>query len=114
AAGNVDAIDDGVYASLDQTFTQDALHRIDSDAGAYGSNAYSYDANGNRLTRVHTSGGVTTQTLTYASDSNRLATHDGQTVTLDAAGNTTADPAESLSFVYDDHKRMVEAYVGAT
>ena len=42
---------------------------------------YTYDENGNRLTRVHTSGGVSTQTLTYASDSNRLATHDGLTVT---------------------------------
>jgi RHS repeat-associated protein len=42
-----------------------------------------------------------------------LATHDGNTVTIDAAGNTTADPAENLSFTYDDHNRMVEAYVGA-
>jgi len=113
AAGNVDAIDDGVSSSLDQTFTQDALHRIDAEAGVYGSNDYTYDENGNRLTRVHTSGGVTTQTLTYAIDSNRLATHDGQTVSLAAAGNTTADPAEGVSFTYDDHDRMVAAYVGA-
>jgi RHS repeat-associated protein len=42
-----------------------------------------------------------------------LATHNGNTVTLDAAGNTTADIAENLSFTYDDHNRMVEAYVGA-
>jgi hypothetical protein len=34
-------------------------------------------------------------------------------VTLDAAGNTTADIAENLAFTYDDHNRMVEAYVGA-
>jgi hypothetical protein len=37
-------------------------------------------------------GSVTTQTLTYSADSTRLATHDGETVTLDAAGKTTADP----------------------
>lgn len=43
----------------------------------------------------------------------RLATHNGNTVTLDAAGNTTADPTLNVSFVYDDHNRIVEAYVGA-
>jgi RHS repeat-associated protein len=242
AAGNIDAIADGVNASLTQTFTQDALHRIDSEEGAYGVKDYSYDAAGNRLSRVHYPGsGSITQTLAYVSglsepdlteygggeggggggpasttngtlvmgvnatlvepsatvtlglanvpsgsyhwlalavsgapatsylqwryvgsgadwtvtmpsteqgyefrfflnngytlllasptvtvsssaggggpsipyggESNRLATHDGQTVTLDDAGNTTADPAEDLSFTYDDHNRMVEAYV---
>ena len=71
----------------------------------------SYDGVGNRLTRVHDDGSPVTQTLTYATDSNRLATHDGETVSLDDAGNTLADPAEDLSFAYDDHNRMVEAYV---
>jgi RHS repeat-associated protein len=51
--------------------------------------------------------------LSWGGDSNRLATHDGNTVTIDDAGNTTADPTENVSFVYDDHNRMVEAYVGA-
>lgn len=112
AAGNVDGIADGVDPSLDQAFTQDALHRIDHEAGAYGTKDYTYDANGNRLTRVHDDGSITTQTLTYVTDSNRLATHDGSTVSIDAAGNTTVDPAESTSFVYGDHNRMLEAYVG--
>lgn len=31
---------------------------------------------GNRQTRVHTDGGVTTQTLAYTTDSNRVATRD--------------------------------------
>jgi RHS repeat-associated protein len=110
AAGNVDAIDDYVNSSLDQTFTQDALNRIDSESGAYGSNSYTYDGVGNRLTRTS---GLTTQTLTYVANSNRLATHDGNTVSIDASGNTTADPTENVSFTYDDHNRMVEAYVGA-
>lgn len=112
AAGNVDAIVDAVNASLSRDFDQDALHRIDFEDGAYGTIDYTYDANGNRLTKVLDDGSLTTQTLTYATDSNRLATHDGQTVTLDAAGNTTADPAQALSFGYDDHNRMVAAYVG--
>ncbi len=113
AAGNIDAIADGVNAGLSQDFTQDALHRIDFEDGDYGTNDYTYDANGNRLTRVHDDGSVTTQTLTYTTSSNRMATHGGNTVSIDAAGNTTADPTQNLSFTYDDHNRMVEAYVSS-
>jgi YD repeat-containing protein len=112
AAGNIDAIADGVDAGLSQTFTQDALHRIDFDSGAYGDIDYSYDAAGNRLGKIVDS--VTEQTLTYTSDSNRLATHNSQSVTLDAAGNTTADDGQGLGFWYDDHNRLTEAYVSST
>ena len=38
--------------------------------------------------------------------------HDGETVSLDAAGNTLANPAENVSFAYGAHNRMLEAYVG--
>ncbi len=109
AAGNIDALADGVSAGLSQGFGQDALHRVTTDAGSYGTKSFTYDGVGNRLTRVH---GATTQTLTYAANSNRVATHDGQTVTLDAAGNTLGNPAENLSFTYGSHNRMLEAYVG--
>jgi RHS repeat-associated protein len=108
-AGNIDAISDAVSASLSQGFGQDALHRVTTDAGSYGTKSFTYDGVGNRLTRVH---GATTQTLTYTASSNRMATHDGQTVTLDAAGNTLGNPAENLSFTYGAHNRMLEAYVG--
>jgi RHS repeat-associated protein len=113
ASGNIDAITDSVNSSLTQTFTQDALHRIAFEEGAYGTKDYTYDAVGNRLTRVHDSGSIATQTLTYVANSNRMATHAGNTVTIDSAGNTTADPTLNVSFVYDDHNRMVEAYAGA-
>jgi RHS repeat-associated protein len=109
AAGNVDAITDWVNTSLSQGFSQDVLDRIDWESGDYGTKSYSYDAAGNRLSRTH---GLVTQTLTYTSSSNRLATHDGNAVTLDAAGNTTSDVAQNLSFGYGDHNRMLEAYVG--
>jgi RHS repeat-associated protein len=109
-AGNIDAILDGVNASVSQSFDQDALHRITTDAGSYGTKTYTYDGVGNRLTRTH---GAVTQTLTYTSNSNRLATHDGQTVTLDAAGRTLSNPAEAVSFTYGPHDRMLDVYVGA-
>jgi hypothetical protein len=96
AAGNIDAIADGVDSGLDQAFTQDALHRIDTDTGAYGAIDYGYDAAGNRLSQVVDS--VTEQSLTYTASSNRLATHNSYAVTLDAAGNTTADTLRGLAF----------------
>jgi RHS repeat-associated protein len=108
-AGNIDTISDAVDVSLSQGFGQDALHRVTTDAGSYGTKGYSYDSVGNRLTRTH---GATTQTLTYNVSSNRLTTHNGQTVSLDAAGNTLSDPAENLSFSYGADNRVVESYVG--
>ena len=110
-AGNIDAITNGVSSGLSQGFAQDALHRVTTDAGSYGTKGYTYDGVGNRLTR--TLGGTTTQTLTYAANANRMATHDSQTISLDAAGNTLANPAENASFTYGAHNRMLEAYVGA-
>ena len=56
--------------------------------------------------------GATTQMLTYSASSNRLATHDGQTVSLDAAGNTLGNPTKDRSFIYGAHTRMLEPYVG--
>lgn len=110
AAGNIDAITDGVNGGLSQGFAQDALHRITTEAGSYGTKNYTFDSVGNRLTRTH---GAATQTLTYTATSNRMATHDGQTVSLDATGNTLANPAENLSFTYGAHNRQLEAYVGS-
>jgi RHS repeat-associated protein len=108
AAGNVDWIGDAVYG-LHQSISQDALHRIDAESGGtYGSKNYFYDANGNRWSQT----GNTPQSLTYSANSNRQATQDGLTVTLDAAGNTLENPAENLSFTYGAHNRMLQAYVG--
>ena len=113
AASNIDAITDGITPALSQTFAQDVLHRITQDDGDYGDQDYTYDGVGNRLTRVHDDNGViTTQTLTYTANSNRLSTHDGVAVTIDAAGNTTADTAQNLTFSYGDHNRMDSASVG--
>lgn len=245
AAGNIDAITDSVTTTLNQTFTQDVLHRITQDVGSYGTKDFTYDGVGNRLTRVFNDGSTTTtQTLTYEASlsppdptlfpqvggsgggggtscsgsslclaisessvlpggsitaelrnapggstdwlgysvagsaassylsytytgsgvssydwtitapstlgdyvfrfylnnsytieiesaaftvtntpgggggdipygggSNRMATHDGNTMTIDSAGNTTADPAQSLTFTYGDHNRMATASV---
>jgi hypothetical protein len=45
-AGNIEAIDDGVISSLDQTFGYDELHRLDAESGAYGSESHSTTTRG--------------------------------------------------------------------
>ena len=45
---------------------------------------------------------MTEQSLTYTAYSNRLATHNSYAVTLDAAGNTTADSLRGLAFAYGE------------
>lgn len=113
AASNIDAIADAVDTTLNQTFAQDVLHRITQDVGSYGTKDFTYDGVGNRLTQVFNDGSTTvTQTLTYTANSNKLATHDGNAVTIDSAGNTTADTVQSLAFTYGDHNRMATASVG--
>ena len=50
AADNILSISDGIASGNNQGLGYDALNRLTSAAGASGSLAYSYDANGNRLT----------------------------------------------------------------
>jgi RHS repeat-associated protein len=109
AAGNIDAIVDGVNTALSQGFGQDVLNRMTTDAGSYGSKTFTYDGAGNRLTRTF---GGTTQVLTYTANSNRLATQDGQTVTHSAAGQVLSNVAQGATFTYGAHARMVTASVG--
>jgi RHS repeat-associated protein len=52
AANDVTSVTDGVTAANSQTFGYDALDRLTGATGGYGSLAYGYDANGNRLTET--------------------------------------------------------------
>jgi RHS repeat-associated protein len=52
AADNVLSIADAVTSGNSQAFGYDALDRLTSATGGYGSLAYTYDANGNRLTET--------------------------------------------------------------
>ena len=63
----------------------DPLDRIDLEAGPAGSRNHDFDPGGNRTT----DGAGTTASFTPATD--RLATINGVSVTLDAAGNLTSD-----------------------
>ncbi len=67
------------------TFSYDPLDRIDLEAGPAGARNHDFDAGGNRTS----DGAGTTSSFTPSTD--RLATINGVSVTLDAAGNLTSD-----------------------
>ena len=70
---NITAITDGVNSARSQTFGYDALSRLTSASGAYGTYTYEYDAVGNRTRRVGTGLAVFDETLSYFAGSHRLS-----------------------------------------
>ena len=71
-AGNLTAITDTLDSTRDESFGVDDLNRLHTASGKYGSRTYTYDNNGNRLTRVY---GGTTQTSTITSSTNLAGEH---------------------------------------
>ncbi|HEU5352160.1 MAG TPA: hypothetical protein VFU55_11240 [Terracidiphilus sp.] len=68
---NVQTITDAVNSGNSQSFSYDNLQRLSSAAGGYGSFAYTYDKDGNRLTQTH---GTETTTYGYGTANDLLAT----------------------------------------
>jgi len=103
-AGNILAITDTVNPSSSKTYAYDALARLTGATGPWGSLAWTYDANGNRLSETR-NGSVTS----YGYQGNRLATVSGATTAAyqyDLAGNNTADGWRS--FVYNQNQRLIQ------
>ncbi len=67
------------------SFTYDKIDRIDTETGPAGTRDHDFDAGGNRIT----DGAGTTASFTPNTD--RIATINGISVTLDASGNLTSD-----------------------
>jgi RHS repeat-associated protein len=93
AANNVSSIADGVTAANSQGFGYDALDRLTSAKGGYGSLGYTYSSIGNRLTQ--TSSGATTSYV-YAPHSNQLTQVKTGTATQ-TVGNTSTGSVNSFS-----------------
>jgi RHS repeat-associated protein len=97
AANNVTSVADGVTPGNSQSFGYDALNRLVTAAGGYGSLAYAYDPVGNRLTSTANDGYQSaTVNFSYAAGSNRLAAlvQGGTTVRqfgYSASGNVASD-----------------------
>jgi len=91
-AGNITSITDTLDSTRDESFGVDALNRLHTASGKYGSRTYTYDNNSNRATKYD---GTTTWTTTNVSSSN-LPDHitDGTNTrhfTWTANGNMATD-----------------------
>lgn len=110
-AGRITSYTDS-QGQLNQTMAYDKLGRLTTSDGYYGHEAYTYDANHNRLS--HTIDDET-GAYTYASNSNRLLSINlsngskTQTIarTYDASGNTLT--VGNKRFNYDDTGRLVKS-----
>lgn len=85
------------------SFTYDALNRLTQEAKASSTDTYSYDANGNRLTK-------NSDNYLYSTNSNRLSDFNGQTIEQDASGNTLNEG--NRSFTYNAMNRMASVSIG--
>ena len=107
---NLTGITDNDTAGDSQTFGYDDLDRLETDDGPYGDIDYTYDANGNRLSRVWD---TQTDTLTIHATSNRLNTSTGTTISHDGAGNQL-NAHGNHTFEYNARNRMDVYKVGTT
>ena len=81
------------------TYGYDALDRVVSEAGPAKTQSLTYDPNDNRLTDGAGS-------KTYTANTDRIVTENGQSFTLDAAGNVTQ--ARGLNFVWNQRAGQVK------
>jgi RHS repeat-associated protein len=95
-----------------RTYTYDALNRLDHAEGPYGIIDYTYDAVGNRLTKV-TNGII--DTYAYITDTNKLNEISGtETIpyTYDANGNITNIGSKILT--YNQNNRLIRVEENGT
>jgi YD repeat-containing protein len=95
AVGNLKTLTDN-RSGHTQTFTYDALNRLTTATGAYGSQVFDYDGHGNRVTVPGYA------TYTYDAATKRLIDQNGIPFTYDANGNLTTQPSAAYSYAVDN------------
>lgn len=93
AVGNITSIGDSRGAGFGQTFTYDALDRLRTAVGPYGSQPFEYDAHGNR----NSAGGTT-----YQYQSLRLVNQGGMPYSYDNNGNLATGPNAIYTYTPDN------------
>ncbi|MBW4590146.1 MAG: DUF4258 domain-containing protein [Aetokthonos hydrillicola CCALA 1050] len=126
---NITAIVDNVSTDRTQAFVYDAEDRLlkatQNGVSGYGVIDYTYDLNGNRLSRVQTVGGsvVDTEAYTYLAGSNRLASVNDNGVVrglgYNASGAVDTDTrgagsSDDLAFSYNNAARISSLAVNST
>ncbi len=99
---NITGITDNLNSANNRAFGYDEIHRLTAASGPWGAGSYSYDANGNRLTKTE---GASSTSYTYTAGTNRLATATGSepgTYTCDSNGNTTGDGTHTYQYSQRD------------
>ncbi|MGD2070689.1 MAG: RHS repeat-associated core domain-containing protein, partial [Gemmatimonadota bacterium] len=110
AAGNRTAVSE--HDGTVRTYSYDALFRLTAEQVSGGpgpafEDAFGYDPVGNRLTREHTEGGVTTTSASTYDVRDRLLTEGVVTRTWDANGNLTAtDGPDGATYTWDAENRL--------
>ena len=95
---------------FNQEFTYDALNRLETATGAYGSISFTYDGVGNRLSRTVD---AQTDTYSYVVGTNQLDQISGPnaaTFSHDASGNITA--IDSRTFIFNQNNRLIRVEEG--
>lgn len=107
-------ITDGLNSGNNQTLSYDTINRLTSASGAYGSQSYQYDLDGNRsqetLGSATTLFGYSYQNL-LSPGGNQLLSVGAQSYSYDAMGNTINDGVHSYD--YDSTGRLT-GYDGVT
>lgn len=122
--GDITGVTDHLNSSQDQSFKYDPLARLTQATGLYGTLSYTYDADGNRLSRSWVQGSDNVNdSYSYAANSNRLlgvSINDNgnsttRTLSYDAVGNLVNDqrPDQTLSLAYNQANRLQEVDQGS-
>mgnify|MGYP001583591971 FL=1 len=102
--GNITAITDNLEPFKSKTYDYDPVDRLITATGPWGNLAWTYDANGNRLSQTNG------KTTTYTYDANRLTSVSNGGVNnyqYDNNGNTISDGQKE--FVYNQNQRLIKA-----
>jgi RHS repeat-associated protein len=102
--GNIQAIQNLLEPAKHRSFTYDALDRLGTATGPWGSLGWTYDGVGNRQTE-------NANTYTYAPNTNKLTSANGISFGYDNNGNTTIQ--SSRVYTYNQNQRLIQVVDGA-
>ena len=108
--GNITGITNTLDATKNKSFSYDALDRLTSGTGSWGSLGWTYDGVGNRQTQ--TNGG--TSTYAYQTGTTKLTGITGAgsaAFTFDLNGNTATENARQ--YTYNQNQRLIQVVDGA-